>query len=104
MPPVVLIGFMGAGKTTVGRELDGEAIDSDREIERRAGKSIPEIFAEGGESGFRRFEEEVVLDLISRAAERSATGSGIGAARCIPRAHFDAMTVPGSPALCAPVL
>lgn len=66
--PVALIGFMGAGKTTIGRELDAGALDSDREIERRAGQSISEIFALRGETGFRRIEQEVVIELIDSAA------------------------------------
>ena len=58
---VVLVGFMGAGKTTFGREAAGrlgrEFLDLDRAIEERAGKAIPELFAERGEAEFRRVEE-----------------------------------------------
>lgn len=75
MPAVALIGFMGAGKTTIGRELDPAALDSDREIERRAGKPISEIFAERGEAEFRRLEEEVVLELLATDA---AKAKGVG--------------------------
>ncbi|HUY72693.1 MAG TPA: bifunctional shikimate kinase/3-dehydroquinate synthase [Gaiellaceae bacterium] len=58
---LVLVGFMGAGKTTFGREAAGrlgrEFLDLDRAIEERAGKAIPELFAERGEAEFRRIEE-----------------------------------------------
>lgn len=78
---IALIGFMAAGKTTVGRELDPAAVDSDREIERRAGRSVESIFAEQGEAGFRRLEEEVVLELLTQAPrplESEAAGDSIG--------------------------
>ena len=58
---VVLVGFMGAGKTTFGRDTAGrlgrDFLDLDRAIEERAGKTIPELFAERGEAEFRRIEE-----------------------------------------------
>jgi shikimate kinase / 3-dehydroquinate synthase len=58
---VVLVGFMGAGKTTFGRDAAGrlgrEFLDLDRAIEERAGKPISELFAERGEPEFRRIEE-----------------------------------------------
>lgn len=67
-PPHVnlyLVGFMGTGKTTVGRalaqRLGMQMIDSDTEIERRAGLSIPEIFQQQGESSFRELERTFVL-------------------------------------------
>ena len=61
---IFLIGFMGAGKTTVGqalaRHLHYEFRDLDRLIEARAGKSVAEIFAESGEPEFRRLENETI--------------------------------------------
>jgi shikimate kinase / 3-dehydroquinate synthase len=58
---VVLVGFMGAGKTTFGRDAAGrlgrDFLDLDRAIQERAGRSIPELFAERGEAEFRRIEE-----------------------------------------------
>lgn len=64
---IVLVGFMAAGKTTVGRELGARLgyrfIDLDEEIERRAGRSIPRIFREDGEAEFRRLEAEVTRAL-----------------------------------------
>ena len=59
-----LVGFMGTGKTTVaravGHKIGFQVIDSDHEIERIQGKSIPEIFAQDGEPAFRALEREFV--------------------------------------------
>ncbi len=59
-----LVGFMGVGKTTVGRavaqRLGFRLLDSDHEIERQAGKPIPEIFAQEGEAAFRAREREFI--------------------------------------------
>ncbi|MEY4194453.1 MAG: hypothetical protein RLZZ226_821 [Pseudomonadota bacterium] len=77
---IFLIGPMGAGKTTVGRllakTLDMEFHDSDREIEQRAGVSIPTIFEYEGESGFRRRESEALADLTRLDGIVMATGGG----------------------------
>jgi len=78
-PLAVLVGPMGAGKSTVGRRLAGllsaELVDSDAEIERRTGKRIPEIFADG-EAGFRSIEEGVVAQLLSRPGIVLSLGGG----------------------------
>jgi shikimate kinase len=75
-----LVGFMGTGKTTVGRaaaqRLEFEFIDSDREIERRSGKTIPEIFAGPGEAAFRKMEMEFVES--GHPASRAAVACGGG--------------------------
>jgi len=67
---IALIGFMGTGKSTVGRliaeQLNFRFIDTDELIEARAGKSVSAIFAEAGEPAFRRLEKEIVAELISR--------------------------------------
>jgi shikimate kinase / 3-dehydroquinate synthase len=67
---IVLVGFMGAGKTTGARtlaaELGAEAIDSDREVERRLGEPIEVFFDREGESAFRAVEEDVVGELLER--------------------------------------
>jgi len=88
-PPknLVLIGFMGSGKSTVGRELHRQLhyklVDTDHEIEVRAGMAIKEIFAgEGGEAAFRQMETDLLRELADageRGAERSiiSTGGGI---------------------------
>lgn len=60
-----LVGFMGTGKSTLGRmaaaDLGFAFLDSDHEIERRQGKKIREIFEEEGEEAFRRYEREFIL-------------------------------------------
>jgi shikimate kinase / 3-dehydroquinate synthase len=67
---IVLVGFMGAGKTTGARalaaELGVEAVDSDREVERRLGEPIEVFFDREGESAFREVEEDVVGELLER--------------------------------------
>jgi shikimate kinase / 3-dehydroquinate synthase len=67
---IVLVGFMGAGKTTGARtlaaELGAEAVDSDREVERRLGEPIEVFFDREGESAFRAVEEDVVGELLER--------------------------------------
>ena len=75
-----LIGPMGSGKSTVGRRLadllDYPFIDSDAEIESRAGADIPWIFDVEGEAGFRRRETAVLKDLVEHPAAVIATGGG----------------------------
>jgi shikimate kinase len=74
---VVLTGFMGTGKTTVGRaladRLGREFVDTDRLIEERYGP-IPAIFSEHGEGAFRRYEREVASELADRRRLVIATG------------------------------
>lgn len=77
---VILIGPMGAGKTTIGRHL-AKALgfrfaDSDKEIERRTGVSIPLIFEIEGEEGFRAREKLVIADLTAEQGIVLATGGG----------------------------
>ena len=77
---IFLVGPMGAGKTTVGRQLARslrlEFIDSDHEIEQRTGTTIPVIFEVEGEAGFRRREKSVIDDLTRRQGLVLATGGG----------------------------
>ena len=65
--PVFFVGFMGAGKTSVARRLartcGAASVDMDTYIERREGKKVKEIFAEGGEEGFRAIETDVLREL-----------------------------------------
>ena len=69
VPRAVLIGPPGAGKSTIGRRvaqaLDVPLLDTDVEIERVTGRTIPEIFAEDGEPEFRRIEEQVVAAALA---------------------------------------
>lgn len=79
---IVLIGFMGSGKTTFGKALakhmNMEFLDTDAYIEEKAGKSIPQIFAEDGEAEFRRLETQI-LQYLRDSVKRTvlATGGGM---------------------------
>jgi shikimate kinase len=77
---VFLVGFMGAGKSTVGRllarRLGTDFIDLDEEIERRAGMSISEVFATRGEQGFRGLEAETLAEVADGPAAIVACGGG----------------------------
>ncbi len=77
---VVLIGMMGVGKSTVGKNLalslQKEFFDSDREIERNCGASISWIFDVEGESGFRKRESEAIANICSGENIVLATGGG----------------------------
>ena len=72
----VLLGFMGAGKSTIARELDPDYVDMDALIEKRLGMSIVNFFAEKGEAAFRQVESEVLADLLQRDQVVS-TGGGV---------------------------
>jgi len=78
--PVVLVGLMGAGKTTVGRKLAHmlgvEFVDTDGEIETASRMSVPEIFAAYGEPEFRALEARVVARLVEDEPRVIATGGG----------------------------
>ncbi|MGH3171065.1 MAG: shikimate kinase [Trebonia sp.] len=77
---IVLVGFMGAGKTTVGRLLAGKLgvpfLDSDEALEAQAGRPIREIFAEDGESAFRALEHSVIASLLAGPDVVLALGGG----------------------------
>jgi len=67
-PKIVLIGFMGAGKTTAARSLGEDSVDVDDVIEARLGRPIAQVFAEDGEERFRELEESVTLELLDDPA------------------------------------
>ena len=77
---IVLVGLMGAGKTSIGRrlaeKLDLSFVDADVEIEKAAGKSIPDIFADHGEAHFRDGERKVIARLLENGKQVLATGGG----------------------------
>jgi shikimate dehydrogenase len=77
---IVLCGFMGSGKSTVGRMIAGRMgrtfIDTDEYISEKAGMSIPDIFAKTGEDGFREMEHMACAELAGRADAVIATGGG----------------------------
>jgi shikimate kinase len=82
---------MGAGKTTVGRQLSEalhlEFVDSDHEIQRRTGVDVPTIFEFEGEDGFRNREQAIIDELTARAGIILATGGGV-VLREINRKHL----------------
>ena len=77
---VVLVGMMGAGKSSIGRRLSARLgisfVDADTEIESAAGMTIPEIFAKHGEPYFRAGEARVIARLLEGEAKVLATGGG----------------------------
>ena len=72
----VLLGFMGAGKSTIARGLDPNYLDMDALIEKRLGMSIAEFFSEKGEATFRQVESEVLTDLL-KTDRVVSTGGGV---------------------------
>jgi shikimate kinase len=77
---LVLAGFMGTGKSTVGRivaeRLGLAFVDTDAEIERRAGRTIAQIFAQDGEAAFRRLEAQVCQEVAAGHNRVIAVGGG----------------------------
>lgn len=77
---IVLVGMPSCGKTTIGRlvaEKTGKAfVDLDEEIEKREGRTVPEIFGESGEAYFREVESAVAREVLSRGGQVVATGGG----------------------------
>jgi shikimate kinase len=78
--PIVLVGLMGVGKTTIGRRLARRLgiafVDADEEIERAAGMTISDIFARYGEAHFRDGERRVIARLVGEGPRVIATGGG----------------------------
>lgn len=78
---IFLVGFMGAGKSTVARELSGrlgrELVEMDGRIVQEQGMSINEIFAQYGEERFREIESQLILDLGSQEASVVSCGGGV---------------------------
>ncbi|CAN5775314.1 shikimate kinase [soil metagenome] len=80
--PLALVGYMGSGKTSVGRtlarRLGWEFVDLDQAVEKEAGRKIPEIFTEFGEEHFRDLEHRVLIDALNGTSERVvACGGGV---------------------------
>ena len=72
----VLLGFMGAGKSTIARGLDPDFVDMDALLEDRLGMPIARFFEEKGEAAFRQIEEEVLDDLL-KTDQVVSTGGGV---------------------------
>jgi len=79
-PMIILIGYRGTGKTTLAvplaERLGWAAVDADIELERRAGRSIREIFDDSGEPEFRRLERATLIELLGRQQLVIAAGGG----------------------------
>lgn len=80
MKNIYLCGFMGCGKTTVGKELAKmlgyRFVDMDDLIVRRTGRTIPQIFEESGEAAFRRYETQLLEEYNNRSSNIVSTGGG----------------------------
>lgn len=78
---LILIGFMGTGKTTIGKRVASSLgfrfVDTDQRIAKKAGKSIPKIFEEEGEEGFRAIETDVLRECAAKSDQVISTGGGI---------------------------
>jgi shikimate kinase len=78
---IALIGFMGAGKTSVGRlvaeQLGFDYLDTDEMIQSRTSRTIADIFAQDGEPAFRKLEEQIVAELTARERTVISTGGGL---------------------------
>lgn len=77
---IVMVGLMGCGKSSVGRRVAGRLhlpfVDADDEIEKRAGQSIEDIFADHGEAFFRDREQLVIASILEKGPVVLATGGG----------------------------
>jgi shikimate kinase len=80
---LALIGFMGTGKSSVGRlvaaTLQFDFVDTDELIEKRSGNSINQIFAQSGEPGFRVLERQLVTEMVGWRETVISTGGGLAA-------------------------
>lgn len=95
---ILLTGFMGAGKSTVGpllaRHLDWSFLDLDSHLEARTGSTIPALFAEHGEAHFRRLESTALASALSRSNTVLALGGGV------PEVLTNRLLIEQTPATC----
>lgn len=86
---LVLVGMMASGKTTTGeavaRRLGWDFLDSDRQVEQRAGRSVEEIWKVDGEAGFRELEAEALAEAVASTAQRPAVIAAAGGVVLDPR-------------------
>ena len=80
-PNIVLVGFMGTGKTSIGRRLSSQLrmryVDTDDVVERDSGRRISDIFAEDGEAAFRELESDAVCKVSKLCNHVISTGGGV---------------------------
>jgi shikimate kinase len=92
-PGIYLVGFMGCGKSTVGRALAGELgwsfFDLDDEIERREGLPVVEIFEMRGEAGFREAETAALRELVKAVESGRPQVISLGGGTFLPEENFD---------------
>lgn len=78
---IILVGYMGSGKTTIGRKIASNLgfrfVDTDELVRQRADRSIPEIFSESGEEAFREMETEALESVVDNECQVISTGGGI---------------------------
>lgn len=96
MQNIYLIGFMGTGKSSVGKiladELNAEFVDTDSLVEKKTGKKVADIFEEYSEEEFRRLETEVLEEITDREGLIVSTGGGI----VVTRGNLDMMKASGT--------
>jgi shikimate kinase len=96
---IFLVGFMGTGKTSVGRvladHLGWEFIDLDERIEAREGLSVPEIFREHGEPGFREREHSALRALLEERSEVEPVVVAVGGGAFVQLQNVRLLSVPG---------
>ncbi len=95
MKNIYLIGFMGTGKSTVGKilaeELGADFVDTDKMVEEKTGRTISDIFENSSEDEFRRLETEVLRDITEKDSLVVSTGGGI----VVTRGNLDLMKETG---------
>lgn len=98
-PGIYLVGFMGSGKTTVGRlladRLGWHFSDIDDDIEGRAQRTIPEIFDELGETEFRRIESEAIAERVHEISFGRPTVVSVGGGAFAQQSNFDIVSTHG---------
>jgi len=98
---VFLLGFMGAGKTSVGqalaRRLGWRFVDLDQRIEMRAGRSVAEVFAQSGEPAFRAMETAALRELLAELSPASPTVMALGGGAPLDPENAAMLVTSGAP-------